>query len=79
MNENIWPVHSKSCDICKDKIGLYTPYYTIKVRGWMCKADQLKANPMVLCQNCYHAYENFLKKQETEENHKRNYMDLKGV
>lgn len=71
-------IRQKKCDICGDTIGLYTPWYSISVKGRLCIPDKLKANPMTLCVNCFHSYEKFLVKQEVEENHKRNYIDMKG-
>ena len=71
-------VKSKQCDICHDAIGLYTPWYSIQVKGHFASTDKTRANPMTLCVNCFHAYEHFLIKQETEQNHKKNYLDMKG-
>ena len=68
----------KECDICHDKIGLYQPWYTIRVKGNLAMSDKIKKNPMALCPNCFHAYENFLVERETQENHKQNYIDIKN-
>ena len=69
---------TKSCDICHDKIGLYQPYYTVRIRGWLCFPNKDKPNPTTLCVTCYHAYENFLTEREVQENHKSNYKEMKG-
>lgn len=69
----------KECDICHDKIGLYTPWYTIKVRKRIGTKISVKHNPMIFCTNCFHAYEKFLIEQEVHENHKRNYEDVRNV
>lgn len=70
-------VLQKQCDICHDKIGLYQPWYSVRVRGRLAFTDKLKNNPTTLCANCYHAYENFLIEREVQENHKKNYIDIK--
>lgn len=67
----------KECDICKDKIGLYQPWYTIRVKGKLAIPENIKKNPMNLCANCFHAYENFLIEREVQEEHKKNYIDIK--
>lgn len=74
MNISIKP---KQCDICHDKIGLYQPWYSVHVKGHLAITNELKANPMTLCPNCFHAYQDFLISQEVQENHKRNYQDIK--
>jgi hypothetical protein len=67
----------KQCDICKDEIKLYKPYYTVMVRPHF---TQLKESGIkVFCPDCFHAYENFLIEHEVQENHKRNYQEMKGV
>ena len=70
-------IKAVSCDICKDKISLYQPWYSIRVEGHLgsTKAKELK-NPMSLCPNCFQAYKNFLVEHEVQENHKKNYNDL---
>lgn len=70
-------IKEKSCDICHDKIGLYTPWYTVQVRGRLCSNGN-RPNPMNLCTHCFHAYENFLTEREVQENHKRNMIEMKG-
>ena len=70
-------IKPKQCDICHDKISLYQPWYLIQVKGRLAFADGLKANPISLCANCFHAYKNFLIEREVQENHKRNYIDIK--
>lgn len=67
---------TKTCDICHDKIGLYQPWYSIKVTGKLAIPD-LKANPMCLCPGCFHAYQDFLVEREVLANHERNYKDIK--
>jgi len=76
MDMNKW-IKQKECDICHDQIGLYTPWYSVSVKGRLC-IPKLKNNPMCLCRNCFQAYEHFLIEQETHENHKRNYLEMKG-
>lgn len=71
-------IRDKSCDICKDKIGLYTPWYSVHIKGKLCIPGKDRPNPMTLCTNCYHAYENFLTEREVQENHKQNMMEMKG-
>lgn len=68
---------SKSCDICHDPIGLYKPWYTVKVSPHLKISTRLKNNPMVLCPSCFHSYENALIEMEVQENHKRNYQDMR--
>ena len=70
-------IKPKQCDICHDKIGLYQPWYSIQVKGRLTFVNGLKNNPMSLCVNCFHAYKNFLIEHEVQENHKRNYIDIK--
>ena len=65
------------CDICHDKIALYQPWYSVKVRGRLA-IPKLKNNPTKLCSNCFHAYKNFLLELEVHENHKKNYNEMKG-
>ena len=65
----------KECDICHDKIGLYQPWYSIKVKGRLA-IPNLKTNPMCICPNCFHAYEYFLLEREALTNHHKNYHDI---
>ena len=67
----------KFCDICNDKIGLYQPFYTIKIKSWLCTPKNVKHNPMTLCPSCFNAYEKFLIEREVEANHAKNYSDIK--
>ena len=67
----------KECDICHDKIGLYQPWYTVRVRGWIGSTKSLKANPTCLCPNCFNAYKNFLIEREVQECHRQNWMAIK--
>lgn len=69
---------SKQCDICSDKIGLYQPWYTIRVKGYLAFTD-LKKNPMCLCPNCFHAYKDFLIERETEMVHQKHYEEIKNA
>lgn len=69
-------IKTKSCDICKDKIGLYQPWYSVQVKGHLTFTKELKANPMSLCPDCFHAYKDFLIEREVQENHKKHYNDL---
>lgn len=71
-------IKDKKCDICHDHIGLYTPWYSVYIRGRLCFPGKDRPNPMVLCVNCYHAYEHFLIEREVQENHKQNMKDMKG-
>lgn len=70
------PIIPKQCDICKDKIGLYKPWYSIKVKGHLAFSN-IKNNPMCLCPNCFNAYKDFLLEREIQENHRKNYYDIK--
>lgn len=69
---------TKSCDICHDAIGLYQPWYSIKVRGWLTIA-KVNKNPMCLCPSCFHAYQDFLIEREVITNHHKNYEDVKNA
>lgn len=69
-------IKPKACDLCKDPIGLYKPWYSIRVKGIWASSKELKANPMTLCPDCFHAYKDFLIQHEVQENHKRNYNEL---
>ena len=71
-------IKDRKCDICSDNIGLYTPYYTVNVKGWLCRVDQKRSNPMVLCASCYRNYEGLITQMEIQQNHNKNYMDMKG-
>ena len=70
-------IKPKACDICHDKIGLYTPWYSVHIKGRLC-IPQLKSNPMTLCSNCFQAYRHFLTEREVEENHRQNMKEMKG-
>ena len=70
-------IKPKVCDICHDPIALYRPWYSVKVSGKLA-IPNLKANPMSLCPDCFHAYEDFLVKQEVEANHKKNLENMRG-
>lgn len=71
-------IKDKNCDICSVRIGLYQPWYTIHVRGKLGLPVKLRENnPLTLCPDCFHAYENFLIERETMENHKRNWIDIR--
>ena len=77
-HDNILP---DKCDICLDKIPLYTPWYSVIIAGHFCKDPKdLTGNReyQVLCKDCFQAYKNFIIEHRTEENHKRNYKDMKG-
>ena len=70
-------IKPKACDLCKDPIGLYKPWYSIKVKGfWAYPTKDLKANPLTLCPDCFHAYKDFLIQHEVQENHRRQYGEL---
>lgn len=64
------------CQICKDPIHLYQPYYTLKIQKHI---GGIFANSgmTVLCPSCFHAYENFITEQTVHENHKRTMNDIK--
>ena len=65
----------KECDICHDRIGLYQPWYSIKVTGKLA-IPKMKANPMCLCPDCFHAYQDFLVEREVITNHHKIYHDI---
>ena len=69
---------TRRCDICNDPIGLYEPWYSIRVRGKLAflHRDELKHNPMCLCRDCFRAYKDFLIEREVQENHKKHYEDV---
>lgn len=72
-------IKQKKCNICHDSIGLYTPWYTIQVRGHFATVgDNKLTDTMVLCSSCFHAYEHFLMERMTQQNHYKNYLDMKG-
>lgn len=66
------------CSICRDKIGLYQPFYTISIHPHFVKGHRDFSKQSVFCPNCFQAYENFLIEREVQENHKRNYKEMKG-
>ena len=71
----------KKCDICRDNIALYTPWYSVMITGHFCDDPKHLMGDkgyQALCPNCFHAYEKFIIKQETQENHKRNMKDIRG-
>lgn len=74
-------INPKQCDICGDKIHLYEPWYSILVKGKLAIVGkkELKNNPMCFCRDCFHAYRNFLIEREVQENHKKNYEDIKNA
>lgn len=79
MNNSL-KIAEKRCDICKDRIGLFTPWYSVVVKkGRMRVPGDVRPNPMTFCRKCYHAYENFLIEREVQENHKKTMQELKGV
>lgn len=53
----------QQCDICKDKIGLYKPYYTIMADGHFTKKKK-DEELVVLCPQCWRAYKDFLSSRE---------------
>ena len=71
-------IKPKECDICHDPIGLYKPWYTVRVSPHLKITTRLKNNPTVLCPDCFHAYEDFFIELEVQENHKKHYKDVKG-
>lgn len=71
-------IKAKSCDICHEPIGLYKPWYSVQVKGFLASTKDLKWNPTVLCPECYQAYKDFLVETEVEMNHKKNLSDMKG-
>ena len=53
----------KICDICKDKIGLYQPFYTIQSESrFIWKGNEKER--VILCPACFHAYKDFLTSRE---------------
>ncbi len=71
---------TKECDICHDKIKLYEPWYSVFIKKRLLgikHSELMKQNPTVLCRNCFQAYKNFLIEREVQENHKRNWIDIK--
>ena len=67
------------CGICRDKIGLYQPYYTVHIHPHFVKTEKDFTKPTVLCPNCFHAYEDFLIEREVITNHAKNMQDIKNV
>lgn len=47
------------CDICQDKIPLFKPFYTVKSTSW-CIGIKRRNDVVVLCPDCFRAYETFL-------------------
>ena len=68
-----------SCDICKDKINLYEPYYTIKTDKTYCHVKVKGYDKLVLCGDCFRAYQNFIVERTVQENHKNTMNEMKGV
>ena len=54
----------KECDICRDRIGLYKPFYTLlvdsKFTGFRKKTNELT----VLCPECFYSFKNYLNSRE---------------
>lgn len=53
----------KQCDICKDKIGLYKPFYTVMSDGHFTGIRKDK-ELLVLCPQCWRAYKDYLNSRE---------------
>jgi len=60
----------KQCDICKDAINLYSPWYSILAKSHF-TGSKLVNEEWALCPDCFKAYEHFLKEQEFRQIHKR--------
>ena len=67
------------CEICKDRIGLYQPYYTIAVHAHFIKNKAEKEGVTVFCPNCFNAYEQFLTGRQIHENRAQIINDLKNM
>lgn len=68
------------CDICHDKIPLYSPWYSVMIFGHFCDDPKLKSankDYQALCPSCFQAYEKFIIQQETHENHRRHMRDVR--
>ena len=68
-----------TCDICKDNIKLYEPYYTVKTDKIHCHVKVKGYDKLVLCTNCFTAYQNFIIERTVQENHKNTMNEMKGV
>lgn len=53
----------KQCDICKEPIGLYHPFYTLICEGRFLKGRKPNEQ-MVLCPECFRQYKDFLNSRE---------------
>lgn len=53
----------KQCDICKNRIGLYQPFYTLQSEG-RCIGLKRPKETAVLCPTCFHCYKDFLNSRE---------------
>lgn len=67
------------CYICKDPIRLYRPYYTVRIKGHLTKTGDVYSGEMVLCPDCFNAYDNFVIERITQENHKRTNKEMRGI
>ena len=70
------------CDICRDPIQLYSPWYSVMITGHFCddpKSTMGDKGYQALCPNCFHAYEKFIIEHRTQENHRKNYKEMRGA
>lgn len=68
------------CDICRDKIPLYSPWYSVMITGHFCddpKDITGEKGYQALCPSCFHAYKDFIIEHETQENHRRHMHDVR--
>lgn len=67
------------CDICKDPIKLYQPYYTVKIKKTIGGVKFKQEEQHYLCPNCFDAYKDFIIERTVQENHKKTMQDMKGA
>ena len=65
------------CQICRDPIKLYEPYYTLFTKKSLVGLKGGVIDKTVLCPRCYASYKDFLTEQTVHENHKKHMEDIK--
>lgn len=68
----------KQCDLCKQYIGLYEPFYTIMMDSYFVKGKRLRNYMVAMCPNCWDAYHKYLTKREENFIHKKARAEVEG-
>lgn len=70
------PIPEK-CDICREPIKIYQPYYSVRATKTIGGMKVGFMNQLYLCTNCFDAYQDFITERMVQENHKQTMKELR--